>query len=403
MDGGATGGRGSRDAVLEAGDALRAWALMSVVLFHIIAGVLLLDTATLDFDGVYGRLPGSLMLGMQTSVYVFFALSAFLLSRPFVRAAVHGTRFPSVTRYARHRVGRIVPAFWVAVLVILIAYGMQGSGVGELLALLGFAQVYHHGQVAVLIDHAWSLDVEMLFYVVLVPVAFASAWAVRRFTSGGVIAVAGIVILVAVATALEHAGLDPITPVSQSPLGGLRSFLPGILLAVLVVRFPERASWERLPSWTGKVLLTSGLVLVWRTPHIAPEGDSLRLYLGTLSGGCILGAVVIRQYRGGAVWRPLRGPLVAWVGERSYSIFLVHGIVFWALHHVGDGQPSTWRRLLLALAVSLPAIMASAQVLHVVVERPAMNYSRRARGVASPAVASTPAAPVAVAAPDVLA
>src|SRR5689334_10770990 len=45
---GATGRRG-RDAELQAGDALRAWALMSVVCFHITAGVLLLTTGTYDF------------------------------------------------------------------------------------------------------------------------------------------------------------------------------------------------------------------------------------------------------------------------------------------------------------------------------------------------------------------
>ncbi|MCW3038700.1 MAG: acyltransferase [Solirubrobacterales bacterium] len=382
MEGEAVGERRSRDAELVAGDALRAYALMAVVVFHIVAGVLLLDTGTIDFGAAYGQLGGSLLLGLQTTVYVFFALSAFLLSRPFVRAALGEAPFPSVRRYARHRVGRIVPAFWTAAVVILVVYGTQGATHAQVLALFGFAQVYEHGQVAGLVDHAWSVDVEMLFYAVLVPVAFACAWAVRRFRRGGRIAVLVVLAVAVVGAALEHAGLDPVTPVSQSPLGGLRAFLPGVLLAVLVVRYPDRAHWERLPRASSAVLAGVGLFLVWRTPHLAPEGDSLRLYLGTLSGGCILGAVVVRQFRGGAVWRPLRGPVVAWVGERSYSIFLVHGIVFWALHEVGAGQPSTSRRLLVALVVTLPAIMAAAQVLHVLVERPAMRYSRRARPAA---------------------
>jgi peptidoglycan/LPS O-acetylase OafA/YrhL len=362
-----------------AGDALRAYALMAVVVFHIAAGVLLLDTGTYDFEAAYGSVAGSLIQGLQTSVYVFFALSAFLLSRPFVRSAMSGTRFPSVRRYARHRVGRIVPGFWVAVVVVLVAYGVQGSGIGQVLALMGFAQVYHHGQVAALVDHAWSLDVEMLFYALLVPLAAASRWLIRRHRRGGILAVALILAACALGAALQHAGLDDVTPVSQSPLGNLRSFLPGILLAVLAVRWPAYASWQRVPRWTAPLLLTVGLVLLWRTPFWAPEGNNLRLVIGTLSGGCILAAVVVRQFTGGAVWRLFRGAAVAWVGERSYSIFLMHGTVFWALHDVGDGQPTTARRLVVVLAVAIPAIFLAAQALHVLVERPMMQLSRRPR------------------------
>jgi peptidoglycan/LPS O-acetylase OafA/YrhL len=387
-----------RHAELQAGDALRAYALMAVVVFHIAAGVLLLDTGTYDFKAAYGSVAGSLIQGLQTSVYVFFALSAFLLSRPFVGSAVSGSAFPSVRRYARHRVGRIVPAFWAAVVVLLVAYGMQGSGLGHVLALMGFGQVYHHGQVAVLVDHAWSLDVEILFYVLLVPLAALSGWLMRRHRFGGIAAVAVVLSVCVLGAALEHVGLDDTTPVSQSPLGNLRSFLPGILLAVLAVRWPEHSSWQRVPRWTSPLLLTVGLVLLWRTPFWAPEGNNLRLVIGTLSGGCILGAVVVRQFTGGAVWRILRGPVVAWVGERSYSIFLVHGIVFWALHDVGGGQPTTARRLIVVLAVVIPAIFLAAQALHMLVERPMMQLSRRPRPGdrrAEPATEAVPAlAPV---------
>lgn len=399
MQPGQTGAGDGRDAVLEAGDALRAWALMSVVVFHIAAGVLLLTTGTYDFEGGYGRVGGSLILGMQTSVFVFFALSAFLLSRPYIRAALHGAPMPSARRYLRHRVGRIVPAFWATVVVILIAYGRQGSGMGDVLALLGFVQVYHHGQVAALVDHAWSLNVEWLFYLLLPPLAAGSAWLIRRSPRGGTLAAVGIVAVAGAGVLLERVGLDAVTPVTQSPLGGLRSFLPGILLAVLAVRWPQPGPWRRLPRWTSAALVAVGALLLWRTPHLAPTGDSLRVFLGTVAGGCILAATVVRQYRGAPVWLLCRGPVVGWFGERSYSIFLVHGVVYWALHDVGDGQP-IWRRLAIALVVTLPAIAVAAEVLHRLVERPAMRYSRRARpgDRRRPPAAGTPAAAESVAA-----
>lgn len=386
-------GRG-RDAALEAGDALRAYALMAVVVFHIAAGVVILDTRSLDFQASYGHVGGSLLFGLQTSVYVFFALSAFLLSRPFVRAALGGAPLPSVRRYARHRAGRILPAFWAACAVVLILYGMQGSGIGQVFALVTLTQVYHHGAVASTIDHAWSLNVEALFYILLVPLAAASAWLVRRHRRGGIAAVALVGLVAVVGAIFGSAGLDVGVPVSQSPLAALRTFLPGVALAVLAVRRPVPGTW-RVPDWVSPALLVVGLVLLWRTPVWAPEGNDLRLTLGTACGACLLASVVTWQYTGRPVWRAFRGPLVAWVGERSYSIFLVHGIVIWELHDVGASAGSPARHVVISLILMLPAIMLAAQVLHVTVERPMMLRSRRPRaGDRRPAI-SEPDVPVA--------
>lgn len=371
-------GRRGQDEALEAGDALRAYALMAVVVFHIAAGVVILDTRSLDFDAAYGRVGGALVFGLQTSVYVFFALSAFLLSRPFVRAALSGAPLPSWRRYARHRAGRILPAFWAACAVVLLLYGLQGSGIGHVVALVTLTQVYHHGAVAGTIDHAWSLNVEALFYILLVPMAAACAWLVSRHRHGGTTAVALLAAVAVVGAIFGSAGLDTGVPLSQSPLAALRTFLPGVALAVLAVRWPQRGTW-RVPAWVSPLLLGAGLVLLWRTPVWAPEGNDLRLMLGTASGACLLGAVVIRQYTGRPVWRAFRGPVVAWVGERSYSIFLVHGIVIWELHNVGASAGSPVRHFAISLAVMLPAIMLAAQLLHVTVERPMMLWSRRPR------------------------
>lgn len=368
-----------RLAELEAGDALRAWGVATVIVFHLAYGVLVLQGNTAGFRGAYGNVLGSLIEGVQANIYMFFALSAFLLSRPYVRAALYpdGSRFPSTRRYVRHRVGRIVPAFWVTVVVIVLFYGMQGSGKGQLLAIFGFAQVYHHGQVADLIDHAWSIDVEALFYVLLVPLGFFAVWAMRRFRRGGLLALAAILLVVAIGAALDWH--DPAVPASQSPLGGLRSFVPGVLLAILAVRFPGPEFWRRLPPYSSAILLVAGLFLSWRIPQWAPGGGSDRVYLGSLAGGLILAAAVVRQYSGGRMWFLLRGRVVQWVGERSFSIYLVHGVVFYALRDVGDGQDTPTRRLAVTLLVCTPAILAAAQVLFVLVERPGMLYARRRR------------------------
>ena len=75
---------------------------------------------------------GGYALGM------FFALSGYLIARPFVFAFVHGQRLPRIWSYARNRILRIVPAFWAVLTVLLLIYGTKGATAGEVVSVYGF-------------------------------------------------------------------------------------------------------------------------------------------------------------------------------------------------------------------------------------------------------------------------
>jgi peptidoglycan/LPS O-acetylase OafA/YrhL len=55
-------------------------------------------------------------------VPLFFILSGFLLYRPFAHAVIHQAPRPSIVRYARHRVLRIVPAYWLVLTVTIFQF-----------------------------------------------------------------------------------------------------------------------------------------------------------------------------------------------------------------------------------------------------------------------------------------
>jgi peptidoglycan/LPS O-acetylase OafA/YrhL len=65
-------------------------------------------------------------------VPIFFVLSGFLLYGPFVRARLAGREAPDTEAYGWQRVMRIVPAYWVALLVV----GLAGA------TIAGFAPVF---------------------------------------------------------------------------------------------------------------------------------------------------------------------------------------------------------------------------------------------------------------------
>ena len=53
----------------------------------------------------------------------FFALSGFLLFRPFAAAILARGAMPSVTGYARNRLLRIYPAYFVILLLVSLVFG----------------------------------------------------------------------------------------------------------------------------------------------------------------------------------------------------------------------------------------------------------------------------------------
>jgi peptidoglycan/LPS O-acetylase OafA/YrhL len=100
-------------------------------------------------------------------VDLFFVLSGFLLGAPFIRARMHDRPAPSLRRFWRHRIRRVVPAYWsqLAVLALIAVAGGQALVPSHLAtqALLVF-NLFDH---PTLNPVYWSLPVEWDFYLVL--------------------------------------------------------------------------------------------------------------------------------------------------------------------------------------------------------------------------------------------
>ena len=143
-------------------DSLRAIAALSIVGYHVAphAGAFKSEFTT------------ALSAQLSSGVALFFLISGCLLYRPFVAAHSAGDAFPSVRAYAWRRFLRIVPAYWAALTLtgILIAPEVFERP----LLFYGFAQIYSPGAVFQGIPLAWTLCIEVTFYVFLPFWALAS-------------------------------------------------------------------------------------------------------------------------------------------------------------------------------------------------------------------------------------
>ncbi len=375
------------DQHLPALDGCRALAALAVLVNHV--GVL---------TGFNGR---SLDLGpflarADVGVSVFFVLSGFLLYRPFVTRHLDGRSFRDVSSYARRRLLRIFPAYWVALFVV--AFILRAPPFTEPHSVVAHAlllQVYDGDQVVGgPIQQSWTLATELAFYAFLP----CYAWLVARIGRSSVhrfrIEVVGVVVLWLGSNALKAAALA--SGMSAVRFGQVNTWLPfrldefalGMGLAVAVAHWNRsggvvpawlRSNWATVASWTG------ALVLFWVTATqlglppspvlTAREATAMR---GMYSIVALLVVVpaVLAAARGQLARAVLANRVAIWLGLISYGIYLWHEAfqdVF--LRWTGD-EPLRSPFLPMLVWTLVLSILAGAASWYLV-ERPAMGWGRR--------------------------
>ncbi len=383
-------------------DSLRGLAALAIVLTHVGLG------SGANYNAAYGALLARLDVG----VTLFFVLSGFLLYRPFVAARIEDRPAPRLRDYARRRVLRIVPAYWLALTVLAIWPGLTFTG--PRWVYYGFFQNYDFLWVLGGIGQAWSLAVEASFYVLLPFYALALGALTRRFAPRRTLAVEMTVLGALSVGSLVLRWYIHHTSHSQVLLFTILCtffwFALGMGLAVASAAWHGHESRpgviglvERAPSlWWGAAL---GLFAVMSWGYGLPRGLS-----GTTSGVQYLGEhltygavsfllvlpAVWGDRLGGLPRRFLRLRAMAWLGLVSYGLFLWHGrwTQFFIEKGAGGWLPQIGSGFVVMLACVLACSLATAGASYYLVERPILRYKdgfRRRRPASGPEPTPAPA------------
>ena len=347
-------------------DGLRALAVVSVILFHC-------EVSGLLSAGFFG-------------VDIFFMISGFIITAKLMDEVRRKGDFRFPTFYFR-RIKRLMPP--VLGLIVLAALTVPTSDDAfdhfrsDVPAALAYVsnwwQIFHaqgyFDTTPLVLKHLWSLAVEEQFYF-LWP---ALAWlALKRY---GEKATGALALLLALASTAWMAWLfqpDIDSALRNRLYLGSDTHAMGLFAGAALAGFwnPWRAAARAaLARWCWRIAALAALgILGWMMQ--AMNNDHPWTYEGAFLLVPLLTCVVAYTAmgdRGFLLSRLLRTAVMQWLGGRSYSLYLVHWLVF------------TWMRLHGWTDFSEPAVLAGgllavgvlAELLYRCTEAPMKNFDTR--------------------------
>ncbi|MCL3818531.1 acyltransferase family protein [Aeromicrobium wangtongii] len=383
-------------------DSLRGIASIAVVATHV--GF---------WTGYYDAgLIGAVAQRLEVGVAIFFVLSGFLLSYPWLRQLRTGARRDSTGRYFLKRALRILPVYWVTVVAaILLVKENADVPLGRWIDALLMIDLYANDTMLQALTQMWSLATEVAFYVMLplIMAGLVRCVARGRWRPGALlVAIASLWVISVVWVILAAGPLVEWGPwVTQALPGYLGWFGIGIAFAVLDVDHRQRehgpalaaVRWCRTAAsapWTCW-LLGVAVLLVASTPIGGPTELVSRTAMESVTRivlyAVVAAALVIPSIFGEPTTmhaRILALPALRHLGHISYSLFCCHLIVIAVAFERLDLRLFDENMLVVTLGVLAVSLLVS-EVLYRVVELPFMRLKNVGRRAPTAAAAESPA------------
>ena len=359
-------------------ECLRGLAILLVFLFHA-WGISGLQWPAQPAPGL-----GFIAAG-NTGVTLFFVLSGFLLSLPWLRYwLIPGQRQPSVLHYLQARAMRILPLYYCALAITWLATGNTETVARAAIFQFVSFSAFPYSVVW------WTLVTEVQFYVLLpllmslwisgrrgrwMCAVLLAAWAAAYFS------------LVLQADPERAAASFLLT---KSVFARLPAFLLGIVAAAVYLRASQWQCVSRqTPAWRyGGLLLTlaSLFLLEYVLGRVATMGDKqaeLQWHLHHTWEAALWSTVMLclllSRLPGAHL---LLNPALAITGKLSYSLYLVHvPVLFYCIYPIRgrmglEAFQQSWWLYGVGISALLLSLLLS-WISFILIERPFLRMKRR--------------------------
>lgn len=364
----------SRGTFIPQIDGLRFLAIMSVVLFHLRTYVIV-KTGSSTSPGHYNNILDMILSRGYIGVSLFFCISGFILAMPFIQSAIAGAGRISLKKYYLRRFTRIEPPYilnlvLIFILLVLVKKMDFFELFPHLLASSGYMHNAIYGTGSMINTVAWSLEIEIQFYLLL-PV-FAVILQIRRHLLRR-----GLLLVVISAGALIAESTKGRTSILElSLIGQLQYFFTGILLADIHFYHWRGQLKARARQWAHDALFifAAGLAVIFAMRWRAYPSNFLLP---------VCFAIIFKASFHGALTRTLlTNRWITIIGGMCYTVYLYHHFI---ISFVGRytapltaGATFTFSFILQFMMV-MPVMFFVCAMLFIFIEKPFMSWNMFAK------------------------
>lgn len=343
-------------------DGLRFLAILPVILQH--ASERMISRAPAEMAGADG--PVAFMISRGTiGVFLFFAISGFILCLPFARMHLEEGKKVSLKKYFLRRITRLEPPYVIWMIVFAAVLWLKGTYTfSELIPHLGASLVYLHNLIfqtyTPINPVAWSLEIEIQFYL-LAPLLAAAFFGIKDRARRRILTTLALFGFMG----LQHSMGWIHAPYKLTILGQLQHFWIGFMLAddfLHELRHGVKTSWR----WDIIGMVAFGTMMyTWSEEW----GKSLIF-------SAALWAMLQAAFRSKLIRAFLQNPWITAMGGMCYTIYLIHLPLL-------ELQMSITRSLivfdsylpnfLLQLCIGLPVILGLSAIFFLLMEKPCMD------------------------------
>lgn len=314
-------------------------------------------------------------LGGGVGVYLFYAISGFILPLPFAIKRLNNQPMGSLKTYFMRRLTRLEPPYILVMLLLAIAaLLLHKMSTGETMAYFFTGITYSSTLVFkhfnLLNPVIWSLEVEIQFYIIA-PFITYLIFGIKDFTNRNLVITGSILVVIFIQ---EQTGIsNGLNVLRYTILGQLQYFLAGILMVNLYLQQKlQPGKHSRWWDLAATAAIFSMIAFRWVTGY----GKTV-LFVFIL---CVL---FIGAFRSGAFNRFIKRPWIMAIGGMCYSIYLLHLAVAQAsiellLKIVPDAKNSLLWFSMYALFFVV-CLLLTVPVFYLLIEKPCMDHSWPAR------------------------